>query len=73
MDFLTNENILASVVQELRALGHDVISVKEGGKEDPVPLGRKRGRSSFIHLSPGASQRRDFHDNYSSRYGLCCS
>jgi predicted nuclease of predicted toxin-antitoxin system len=42
MNLLVNENIPTSVVQSLRARGHDVLAVKETmrGADDPTILAR---------------------------------
>src|SRR5690349_20144869 len=50
MQLLANENIPASVVQDLRARGHDVFSVKESmrGAEDPEILSRAQAESRVL-------------------------
>jgi predicted nuclease of predicted toxin-antitoxin system len=55
--FLVNENISRTVIQELRKLGHDVLSVKEsmvGARDDEV-LARAREENRLI-----VTQDKDF-------------
>ena len=48
MRFLVNENIAATVIHELRRVGHDVLSVKESmrSERDELILARALKRSS---------------------------
>ena len=50
MKILTNENVSASVVQELRSRGHDVLAVKESlrGATDTAILARAQQESRLV-------------------------
>jgi len=50
MNLLVNENIPASVVQALRARGHDVLAVKETlrGADDPTVLARAQAELRLV-------------------------
>jgi predicted nuclease of predicted toxin-antitoxin system len=50
MRILTNENVSATVIQTLRAHGHDVLSVKESlrGEKDSVILARVQAEQRLI-------------------------
>jgi predicted nuclease of predicted toxin-antitoxin system len=57
MNLILNENIPSSVVQGLRARGHDVLSVKESmrGLDDPAILARARTERRLV-----VTQDKDF-------------
>ena len=50
MRFLVNENVTATVISELRRLGHDVLSVKESmrSEKDDVILARAQAEQRIV-------------------------
>ena len=50
MRFLANENVTATVIRELRHLGHDVLSVKESmrSEQDDVILARAQAEQRIV-------------------------
>jgi predicted nuclease of predicted toxin-antitoxin system len=50
MRFVANENVSATVIGQLRAGGHDVLSVKETmrGQGDPAVLGRAQAEERLV-------------------------
>ncbi len=69
MRILANENVSATVIAELRAVGHDVLSVKESmrSQADPVILARAQAESRLI-----VTHDKDFGE-LAFRFGLPAS